>query len=507
MKKLLSILLALTMLLALMPAALADGSTDAQTVSGGIASGWLAKMDEANWPWVAADLASAQSAGAFGSGQYALNDAQKQAYVDRAAAALAKTGVSNGDMAKYIIGLAALGYDARQLTTYFGEPVDAAGALSANAESEQSIYTLPWMLIALRQFGTAYEKQCLAIEKKIIALEYASGGWGYNYGGKDNFDTDATSFALLALGAYRGTDAAAKTAIDSALAALKTNAAVSDAGVVTGWGNPSAESTGLLISALAAVGSDPKNFNGKNLVNGLLTMTDKSGAGFTEGSTGGVNAIATEQGFRGLVSAAGYAKNGGAYSLYDFGGTLAPAKAAAAWVPFGDAAGSWAFGDIAYVYEKSLMDGVSAGTFQPAATATRAMIVTVLWRASGSPAASAGGKTFSDAGAGWYADAVKWAVEKGVVNGYADGTFRPQNPVTREQFAAMLWRLAGSPASTTELSSYTDASAVSSWAVSAMKWAGETGIVSGVTATELRPASSVNRAQTAAMLARSDRLV
>ena len=341
-KRITSIILALVLLLALLPAgALADGTgTAAQTLAGNIAAGWQNSMDKENWPWVEADMVSANDAGAYGPGaSHDLTAAQKQAFIDYAVGAMSQSGVSDGDLAKNIIGLSAIGADARSLTTYSGASLDAAAKLAADAGTQSGIYTLPWMLIALRKFGTDYNSQCDAVVNSILGQKLSAGGWGYTYNGTETFDADATSAVLIALGPYYSVNSDVKTAIDGTLAAINKNVALNAAGAVSSWGAASAESTALLIAGLASAGENPETFfSGKNIISGLLSMADAGGAGFDRADydssyqltgTYSLNAMSTEQGFRGLIAAAGYAKNGGAYALYDFSAvTKVPAVAA-----------------------------------------------------------------------------------------------------------------------------------------------------------------------------------
>ena len=156
--------------------------------------------------------------------------------------------------------------------------------------------------------------------------------------------------------------------------------------------------------------------------------------------------------------------------------------------PFADVpADSWYREYVEYVYANGLMDGTSATTFEPESAMTRAMVWAILARMDGETVT----------GASWQDAARSWAVARGV----SDGT-DPNGLVTREQFATMLWRYAGEPASAQSLSGYTDASSVSGWAGTAMAWAVEKGIVTGVTATTLVPQGTATRAQAAAMLMR-----
>lgn len=153
------------------------------------------------------------------------------------------------------------------------------------------------------------------------------------------------------------------------------------------------------------------------------------------------------------------------------------------------APGAWYTGAVNYVVANGLMEGTSATTFEPESAMTRAMVWAILARMDGETVT----------GASWQAEAREWAMASGV----SDGT-DPNGLVTREQFATMLWRYAGEPASSYSLSAFTDAASVSDWAEAAMAWAVENGIITGVTATTLVPQGTATRAQAAAMLMRFD---
>ena len=165
-------------------------------------------------------------------------------------------------------------------------------------------------------------------------------------------------------------------------------------------------------------------------------------------------------------------------------------------------ANHWAVAAIQYVYDNGLMTGVSATEFAPEATTTRAMIVSILARLEGVTSAEAAG--FTDVSDEWYATAVNWAANVGVVNGYEDNTFRPNQPITREQLAAILMNYAAykgeDVSARADLSNYTDQP--SAWATETMQWAVAEGLISGVTNTQLQPQGNATRAQVAAILQR-----
>ena len=149
--------------------------------------------------------------------------------------------------------------------------------------------------------------------------------------------------------------------------------------------------------------------------------------------------------------------------------------------------GDWFYEYVDYVAANGLMEGVSDTAFEPDANMTRAMVWAVLARMDGEEIS----------GANWAEAAREWAMESGV----SDGT-DPSAEITREQLAAMLHRFAGEPATAANLEGFTDAAGVSSWAVDAMSWCVEHGIITGVTDTTLSPQGTATRAQCAAMLMR-----
>ncbi len=178
--------------------------------------------------------------------------------------------------------------------------------------------------------------------------------------------------------------------------------------------------------------------------------------------------------------------------------------------PFEDASSAaWYHDGVHYCLDEGLMTGVGGGRFAPDGGMTRAMLVAVLHRLEGEPDAD-GGAAFTDVAAdAWYADAVGWASSEGIVDGYGDGRFGPDDALTREQLAAILYRYAryrGLAAAADEaLTRYADAAQIAGYAASALRWACGSGLVDGMVQNGravLLPASAVTRAQTAAILQR-----
>ena len=169
-------------------------------------------------------------------------------------------------------------------------------------------------------------------------------------------------------------------------------------------------------------------------------------------------------------------------------------------------ADSWYADAVDYVTENGLMNGTGETIFGPDETTTRGMIVTILYRMEGEPETEAADFTDVNADA-YYADAVAWANANGIVTGYGDGLFGPEDTITREQMAAILYRYAqykGYDVTTggMALNEYTDASEISEYAVTAMQWANEQGLITGSTSTTLEPQGNAIRAEAATILMR-----
>ncbi len=173
----------------------------------------------------------------------------------------------------------------------------------------------------------------------------------------------------------------------------------------------------------------------------------------------------------------------------------------------------WYHDGIHFCIDNGLMGSTNTEKliFNPSGTTTRAMIVTILWRLEGSPAVDYL-MTFEDVASNtWYTEAIRWAAAEGIVTGYSDIKFGPNDPITREQMATIMWRYADGEGyditlgENTDLSSFGDADDVSAYAVPAMKWACATGLVQGIasgTVINLVPQGNATRAQSATILYR-----
>lgn len=179
-------------------------------------------------------------------------------------------------------------------------------------------------------------------------------------------------------------------------------------------------------------------------------------------------------------------------------------------LPFTDVLESaWYYEAVRYVHEHGLMNGTAPALFSPEGTTTRGQIVTILWRMAGSPGMEEEiwGYPFADVDAtAYYGTAVYWARLNDIAGGYGDGTFGPNTPITREQFAAMLYRFAQEQdydvSAAADLSGYADTEQISAYALAALQWANAEGIINGTSDTTLTPQGQTTRAQAAVMLMR-----
>lgn len=170
-------------------------------------------------------------------------------------------------------------------------------------------------------------------------------------------------------------------------------------------------------------------------------------------------------------------------------------------------ANDWFASAVDYVTGKGMMNGTADNTFSPKANTTRGMVVTVLYRLENQPSTSAA--SFTDVASGaYYANAVAWANANGIVSGYGSGKFGPNDKVTREQLAAILYRYAQykkydvSVGEDTNILSYDDAQSISSYAIPAIQWACGAGVVTGKSGSKMDPKGNATRAEVAAMLMR-----
>ncbi|USF28381.1 hypothetical protein N510_003340 [Firmicutes bacterium ASF500] len=162
--------------------------------------------------------------------------------------------------------------------------------------------------------------------------------------------------------------------------------------------------------------------------------------------------------------------------------------------------GTWYHEAVDYVLRNGLMGGYGNGTFGPNNNLTRAQFAQILFNKEGRPAVNYLLQYGDVAEGAWYTEAIRWATSQGIVGGYGNGMFGPNDNITREQLAVMLWRYAGSPAATDKELHFTDADQASGYALEALRWAVENGIISGYGNGQLAPQGLATRGQVAQML-------
>ena len=174
----------------------------------------------------------------------------------------------------------------------------------------------------------------------------------------------------------------------------------------------------------------------------------------------------------------------------------------AVWVnPFSDVAeGAWYYDAVRYASENGLMGGYGNGKFGPNDNLTRAQFAQILFNKEGRPVVNYLLRYNDVADGTWYTEAVRWATSQGIAGGYGNGMFGPNDNITREQLAVMLWRYAGSPAATEKELHFTDADKASGFALEALRWAVENGVMGGYGDGRLDPKGLATRAQVAQML-------
>lgn len=269
--------------------------------------------------WFAADMMAYEKT--FPDSANKLTQAQKQAMMEVAVQTLEKSKVP-GDLAKSIVALTAMGYDATKITTASGETLNGVDKLVDVLSDETNLgsfftYTVPYVIIAFQQYSDAYQAQ---LDKWIAYTLKQKDSWM-----STSWGTDGITPIILALAPYVETNADVKTALNAAVAAMpECQKEDGSMGSPTYPGN--AASTGLAIAAVSALGIDPATFvnatSGKSLIDGLMASVLESEDGFTSAS----DTLNTEQGFRGLIAMANVQATGKSYRLFDFRGqTLVPA--------------------------------------------------------------------------------------------------------------------------------------------------------------------------------------
>ena len=450
MKKLISGLVLLAMLACLvLPAAAAEPTALPMTVAeavDGVSAYCTAAMQAAGTysDWSILQLARSGN----------LTDAMRQDYLASLAEKLRACGgvLDKSYYTQYsrtILALTACGENARDFAGY-----DLTAPLANYDQTVwQGVNGAAFALIAMDSVSYGFAASGTSSRARLVAYllaqELPGGGWDYS--GK-TADPDQTAMVLQALAPYR-TQANVSAAIDRALNVL--SGMQKDDGSFDAWGASSSESISQVLVALCALGIDPAKdsrfvrANGAWLVSALMSFRVQTETGLAFGHTNRTaNYMATEQ--AGYALAAYERFLAGQPALYTMTDTTYGTHTC---VRYRDTARHWAQPYVCAVTEQGLMNGVGNDCFDPEGTLNRAMLATVLWRASGSPAADGG--SFSDVPAGqWYSTAVSWAQQSGIVQGVGENRFAPMDSITREQLAVMLWRASGSPGSTQSLAAF-----------------------------------------------------
>lgn len=386
-----------------------------------------------------------------------------------------------------VLGITAAGYDASDVAGY-----DLTEALSDySAVKRQGLNGPVFALLALDSGGYPCPIRADYVDY-ILSRQLEDGGWAFS-GAKA--DADMTAMVLQALAGY--TDRAdVAGAVEDGVACL--SGLQKEDGGYENYGVPNSESTAQVIIALCELGisvEDPRFVkNGQTLLDVLISYQEPDGS-FRHSREGERDGMATGQAFMAMVAAGRQADgHGGLYAMDDR--YEAPR--------FSDISGHWAEEAILYCSDAELFQGTSDREFSPEGTMSRAMLVTVLWRLDGKPAAPEK-CAFSDVPEGaYYAEAIAWASGNGITEGYGSA-FGVNDSVTRQQLALFLCRYAKYKGMDTtagaDLSGFSDAGAVASWAEEAMSWANGAGLVTGAGG-RLLPGSSATRAQVAVVLMR-----
>ncbi len=492
--------------------------------------------DDENMLWFIADLGMYES---LYPENEIFDDNLKQVLIDKIIAGVSEVEDKPADFAKAILALRALGFDASDIRTKENKKLDIVSKLEAlvldEDDSVKNIYTLPYVLMALEQGPQTCEEAAEILINVAIAQK---DGWA-------EYGADGATPMILALSPYYPENEDVKAAIDENIEKIKEMQ--SETGAICSYGSDNAASTGLAIAALSALRMSVDEENG--LLDGLMTLVAEDLSAFNPT----INSFSTEQAFRGLL-AWQLLENETGLRLYDFsekemneanatleeveeedddddkkspGGSKGSNKTShiqiagaastvtkqptetenkAEEITFADVKKDvWYYDAVEYVSKNKIMSGTDKG-FEPDTNMTRAMLVTVLYRIENSPS-TVNELVFTDVPDGaWYADAVLWAKENGIIMGVSETEFAPDNNITREQLAAIMYRYAGfkgiDTSNKADISGFGDSRIVSEWAVDSVSWANASGLINGVGEGLLSPEGLATRAQTAQILMR-----
>ena len=399
------------------------------------------------------------------------------------------------DNSRLILALTAIG---RDVTDVDGHNL-LAGLNEMDYIREQGINGPIWALIALdsHNYTPMGDVTREALLKDILDAALPGGGWALS---GEEADPDMTAMALQALAPYYDENAEVKAAADKALKVLSDLQLAS--GGYGSWGTENSESSAQVLVALTALGIDPLTDarfikNGKCVLDALASYA-VTGGGFCHVAEGGIDGMATEQGYYALAAYDRYVR--GKSRLYDMTGVeilTNTYKDVSETAYYRDAA--------AYLTAHGVLAGTAQGVFSPYETLTRGQLVTMLYRMAGEPEVKLTGNTgFSDVPmSAYYTKAVVWAAKNNIASGYADGTFQPNRAVNRQELVTFLYRYSkASGADTSVLANYSDGAQVSPFARKAMAWALENGLIYGTSADTLSPMDTATRAQGATILYR-----
>jgi hypothetical protein len=405
------------------------------------------------------------------------------------------------EYSRIILGLTAAGFDPRNVTGFnLTEPLGdfdqtiwqgLNGAIFALLALDSRAYPIP------EDQNTQTQATREMYVDEILRRQSADGGWRL-FAGTESSDADVTGMALQALAKYQNRPDAAE-AIERALSFL-SGIQDADGGFPSEFtqSESAIESVVQVLVALGELGisiDDPRFVkNGSTVLDNILSFRNPDG-GFRHAVDGiETSLMATEQALHGLVAVRRVQEGGN--SLY----RMSDSERRFADVTHNN----WFFDYVRFAYTNGLMQGVAPNRFSPRATLTQAMVITILWRLEGEPAAQGDSAVYDVQPGQWYTEAVIWASENGIVQGV--GSFVPGDPAIREQIALFFQNFAafrgldtGGASFVTE---FTDVGDISSWARDAMAWANANGIITGRTETTLAPQGNASRAEFAAMLQR-----
>lgn len=492
-KRILSLLLALVLGLGLLPGVVHAGDDGAQVRQAiSAVQSWLAgKASEGSYvygdEWIVFSLTRSGAA---------ITDAQRERYlasVKETYREPKKAALKPTTLARVALTLTSLGEDASDL-----DGIDLISLLCTSKDMTAGSNEAIWAITALDSGayavpgGAQWTRE--ALTEQILSYQNPENG---GFGLYDNKQTsvDLTAMSITAVAAYYGQSETVKAAVDRGLAYLtSTLDAACDYG--------SSESAAQVVVALAALGLDPTDpANGfvkggnQNIVTDLLSYQNPKTGAFLHVKSQGDNMLASVQGLYALEACRRFLD--GENRLYDMTDVFAQSPG----LPFEDVKeGSWYYDAVKYVYENGMMNGMSDTVFAPKGTVNRAMVAQILYNIGGRPEVT-GASPFADvAEAAWYKPAITWAASMGYVNGMGDGRFDPKGDITREQLAAILYRYSGSPQANGSPEVFADWGSIHSYAVDAMSWAVERGILKGYADGTLAPRKGANRAELATVL-------